>query len=198
MSEHHTFPVPDAWAEKAWADNDKYQAMYKQSIDDPEAFWGEQGKRIDWIKPYSKVKETDFTGNVDISWYSDGTLNASANCLDRHLATRGDQTAIIWEGDDPNEAKTITYAELHKEVCQFANGLKSIGAKKGDRITLYMPMIPEALVAMLACARIGAVHSVVFGGFAANELAKELGPGKNVVVVLPDTGERYFSFNKYF
>ena len=190
MSEHHTFPVPDAWAEKAWADNDKYQAMYKQSIDDPEAFWGEQGKRIDWIKPYSKVKETDFTGNVDISWYSDGTLNASANCLDRHLATRGDQTAIIWEGDDPNEAKTITYAELHKEVCQFANGLKSIGAKKGDRITLYMPMIPEAAVAMLACVRIGAVHSIVFGGFSPDALAGRIVGCDSNIIITADEGLR--------
>ena len=190
MSEHHTFPVPDAWAEKAWADNDKYQAMYKQSIDDPEAFWGEQGKRIDWIKPYNKVKEVDFTGNVDISWYADGTLNASANCLDRHLATRGDQTAIIWEGDDPNEAKTITYAELHKEVCQFANGLKSIGAKKGDRITLYMPMIPEAAVAMLACVRIGAVHSIVFGGFSPDALAGRIVGCDSNIIITADEGLR--------
>jgi acetyl-CoA synthetase len=190
MSEHHTFPVPDAWAEKAWADNDKYQAMYKQSIDDPEAFWGEQGKRIDWIKPYNKVKEVDFTGNVDISWYADGTLNASANCLDRHLATRGDQTAIIWEGDDPNEARTITYAELHKEVCQFANGLKSIGAKKGDRITLYMPMIPEAAVAMLACVRIGAVHSIVFGGFSPDALAGRIVGCDSNIIITADEGLR--------
>jgi acetyl-CoA synthetase len=190
MSEHHTFPVPDAWAEKAWADNDKYQAMYKQSIDDPDAFWGEQGKRIDWIKPYTKVKDVDYTGNVDISWYSDGTLNASANCLDRHLATRGDQTAIIWEGDDPNDAKTITYAELHKEVCQFANGLKSIGAKKGDRITLYMPMIPEAAVAMLACVRIGAIHSIVFGGFSPDALAGRIVGCDSNIIITADEGLR--------
>jgi acetyl-CoA synthetase len=190
MSDHHTFPVPDAWAEKAWADNDKYKAMYQQSIDDPEAFWGEEGKRIDWIKPYTKVKDVDFTGDVKINWYSDGTLNASANCLDRHLATRGDQTAIIWEGDDPNESKNITYAELHKEVCQLANGLKSIGAKKGDRITLYMPMIPEAAVAMLACVRIGAVHSIVFGGFSPDALAGRIVGCDSNIIITADEGLR--------
>jgi acetyl-CoA synthetase len=190
MSDHHVFPVPDAWAEKAWANNDQYLEMYQQSIDDPDAFWGEQGKRIDWIKPYTKVKNVDFNGDVNISWYEDGTLNASANCLDRHLATRGDQTAIIWEGDDPAESKTITYAQLHKEVCQLANGLKSIGAKKGDRITLYMPMIPEAAVAMLACVRIGAVHSIVFGGFSPDALAGRIVGCDSNIIITADEGLR--------
>lgn len=140
--------------------------MYEQSIVDPTSFWREHGKRLDWIKPYTKVKNTTFgPSQVSIKWFEDGTLNASANCLDRHLPKRGDQTAIIWEGDDPKNSKHITYRELHREVCKFANALKSLGAKKGDRITIYMPMIPEAAIAMLACTRIGAVHSVVFGGF---------------------------------
>jgi acetyl-CoA synthetase len=190
MSEHQTFPVPDAWSEKAWADNAKYQDMYKQSIADPDAFWGEQGKRIDWIKPYTQVKDVDYTGDVNIKWYADGTLNASANCLDRHLATRSDQTAIIWEGDDPNDSRTMTYAELHAEVCKLSNGLKSIGAKKGDRITIYMPMIPEAAVAMLACTRIGAIHSIVFGGFSPDALAGRIKGCDSNIIITADEGVR--------
>src|SRR3712207_2632697 len=138
--------------------------MYRHSVEDPDGFWGEHGRRIDWIKPYTKVKNTSFApGQASIRWFEDGTLNVAANCTDRHLATRGDQVAIIWEGDDPNEQKLITYRELHAEVCRFANVLKKHGVKRGDRVTLYLPMIPEATYAMLACARIGAVHSVEIG-----------------------------------
>ena len=145
--------------------------MYRQSVGDPIRFWSEHGKRIDWIKPYTKIKDVSYAyDDVHIRWYYDGKLNAAANCIDRHLETRGDQTAIIWEGDDPNEDLIITYKELHEHVSKFANGLKAIGAKKGDRICIYMPMIPEAAYAMLACARIGAIHSVVFGGFSPDAL----------------------------
>jgi acetyl-CoA synthetase len=184
-------PVPQDWAKRAWADEAKYSEMYKASIDDPEAFWGEQGKRIHWMKPYTRVKDVSFAhDDVHIRWYYDGTLNASANCLDRHLSTRGDQTAIIWEGDDPKDSKRITYAELHEKVCRFANALKAIGAKKGDRITIYMPMIPEATVAMLACARIGAVHSVVFGGFSPDSLAGRIQDCDSNIVITADEGVR--------
>ncbi len=183
-------PVSPDWAKRAWIDNAKYKAMYDHSVKDPEGFWGEHGKRIDWIKPYTKVKDTSFTGDVHIRWYHDGTLNASANCLDRHLAKRGDQTAIIWEGDDPKDSKTITYRELHVEVCKFANVLKAQGVKKGDRVTIYLPMIPEAAVAMLACARIGAVHSVVFGGFSPDSLSGRIQDCDSNVVVTSDEGVR--------
>ncbi|MCP4326876.1 MAG: acetate--CoA ligase [Alphaproteobacteria bacterium] len=190
MSEDIVVPVPQEWAEKAWADNAKYLEMYERSVADPEGFWGEHGTRLDWIRPYSQVKDVSFEGDVHIKWYADGTLNAAANCLDRHLARRGDQTAIIWEGDDPGDDKHITYRELHEEVCRFANGLKSIGAKKGDRITIYMPMIPEAAVAMLACARIGAVHSVVFGGFSPDSLAGRIQDCDSNIVITADEGIR--------
>jgi len=184
-------PVPQDWAKRAWADEAKYTEMYRASIDDPGAFWGEQGRRIHWMKPYTKVKDVSFAhDDVHIRWYYDGTLNASANCLDRHLSTRGDQTAIIWEGDDPKDSKRITYAELHEEVCKFANALKAIGASKGDRITIYMPMIPEAAVAMLACARIGAVHSVVFGGFSPDSLAGRIQDCDSNIVITADEGVR--------
>ena len=191
MSEHPVFPVPDSVAKAAHINNDRYLEMYKHSVEDPEAFWGEEGKRIDWIKPYTKVKDTDFDAdNLHIRWYYDGQLNASANCLDRHLADKGDQVAIIWEGDDPNEDKKITYRELHAEVCKFANGLKSIGAKKGDRITIYMPMIPEATVAMLACARIGGVHAIVFGGFSPDALAGRIQDCACNIIITADEGLR--------
>ena len=137
MSQNEIFPVPDDWAQRAFADNKQYLAMYQQSVDDPNAFWGEQGKRIDWFKPYTQVKNTTYGPNdVAIKWFEDGTLNASHNCLDRHLEIRGDQTAIIWEGDDPTDDKILTYRELHSEVCKFANGLKFLGVKKGDRVTI--------------------------------------------------------------
>ncbi|MEE8332872.1 MAG: acetate--CoA ligase [Alphaproteobacteria bacterium] len=191
MSDNTLFPVRDDVAKAAHADDDKYQAMYQASIDDPEAFWGEHGKRINWIKPYTQVKDASFdAADLHIRWYHDGTLNASANCLDRHLSTRGDQVAIIWEGDEPDQDKKITYRELHEEVCKFSNGLKAIGAKKGDRITIYMPMIPEAAVAMLACARIGAIHSVVFGGFSPTSLAGRIHDCDSNIVITADEGIR--------
>ena len=166
------YNVPAEWASRAFVNNEKYLAMYKRSVEDPDGFWGEIGKRIDWIKPYTKVKNTSYApDNVSIKWYEDGTLNVSANCIDRHLKTRADQVAIIWEGDDPTHDEKITYRQLHERVCKFANVLKANGVKKGDRVTIYLPMIPEAAYAMLACARIGAVHSVVFGGFSPDSLA---------------------------
>ncbi len=191
MSHHELFPVPESFASGAHADNDKYLAMYKQSVEDPEGFWGEQGKRIDWFTPYTKVKDVSYDADdLHVKWYYDGTLNASYNCLDRHLETRGDQTAIIWEGDDPSEDSKLTYRELHEQVCKFANGLKSIGAKKGDRITLYMPMIPEAAVAMLACVRIGAIHSIVFGGFSPDALAGRVHDCDSNIIITADEGLR--------
>ena len=190
MSEQHIFPVADALAQSAWCDNATYLAMYKRSVEDPEGFWAEHGKRIDWIKPYSKIKATDFKAPVSIKWLYDGTLNASANCLDRHLAKRGDQTAILWEGDDPKDSKAITYRQLHAAVCRLANALKGLGFGKGDIVTIYMPMIPEAAVALHACARIGAVHSVVFGGFSPEALAGRIQDGKSVCVITADEGVR--------
>ena len=185
------YPVSTEWASRAFVDNAKYQAMYDASVRDPEAFWGEQGKRIDWIKPYSKVKNTSYEpGKVHIEWFGDGTTNVSMNCIDRHLPQRANQTAIIWEGDDPSESKHITYQELHDEVCRFANVLKYHGVKKGDAVTLYMPMIPEAAYAMLACARIGAVHSIVFGGFSPDSLAGRIEGCKSKVVITADEGLR--------
>ena len=191
MSDTNLFPVPADVAADAWADNDKYREMYDRSVNDPEGFWGEHGKRIDWFKPYTKVKDVSYDKkDLHVRWFYDGKTNAAYNCLDRHLETRGDQTAIIWEGDDPKDDKKITYRELHAEVCKFANGLKSIGAKKGDRITIYMPMIPEAAVAMLACARIGAIHSVVFGGFSPDALAGRIQDCECNIVITADEGLR--------
>jgi acetyl-CoA synthetase len=190
MSENLVFPVSDSVALNAWADNKKYMEMYQESVDDPEAFWGEQGKRIDWIKPYSNVKDTEFTGRVQIKWYCDGTLNASYNCLDRHLKARGNQTAIIWEGDNPEVSKKLTYKQLHEEVCKLSNAMKNEGIKKGDVVTIYMPMVPEAAVAMLACARIGAIHSVVFGGFSPEALAGRIDDCASSYVITADEGVR--------
>jgi len=191
MSEVRVYPVPTAVAASAHCDKDKYLEMYRQSVDDPEGFWGEHGKRIDWIKPYTKVKDTTFDRHhLHIKWFYDGTLNASANCLDRHLADRGDQVAILWEGDDPAQDKRITYRELHEQVCRFANGLKSLGVKKGDIVTIYMPMIPEAAIAMLACARVGAPHSVVFGGFSPDSLAGRIQDCDSRYVITADEGVR--------
>jgi acetyl-CoA synthetase len=184
---------PDAkMAAESHADKATYEAMYEASVSDPAAFWGEHGKRLDWIKPYSTVKNTSFTpGNIDIRWFEDGTLNVAANCIDRHLETRGDQTAIIWEPDSPDEdAKHITYKDLHSEVCKFANGLKALGVGKGDRVILYMPMIPEAAYAMLACARIGAIHSIVFAGFSADALGARVNGCNAKVVVTADGAPR--------
>ncbi len=191
MSDNTLFPVPAETAAEAWVDNDKYLSMYQQSVEDPEGFWAEHGKRIDWFKPFSKVKDVSYDkDDLHIRWFYDGTTNAAYNCLDRHLETRGDQTAIIWEGDDPKDDKTITYRELHAEVCKFANGLKAIGAKKGDRITIYMPMIPEAAVAMLACVRIGAIHSIVFGGFSPDALAGRIQDCDCNIIITADEGIR--------
>ncbi|WP_290784887.1 acetate--CoA ligase [Halomonas sp.] len=189
--QQNVYPVRDDIAAKAWADKATYQAMYQQSVDDPDTFWAEQAKRIDWVKVPSKIKHTSFdTHHVDIRWFEDGTLNASANCLDRHLEQRGDQTAIIWEGDDPNDSKLITYRELHAQTCQLSNALKELGIGKGDVVTLYMPMIPEAAVAMLACARIGAVHSVVFGGFSPDALAQRVVGANSKLVITADESVR--------
>ncbi|HDG0629582.1 TPA: acetate--CoA ligase [Serratia marcescens] len=169
----------------------EYQEYYQQSVQDPEAFWGEHGKILDWIKPYTKVKNTSFDpGHVSIRWFEDGTLNLAANCLDRHLAERGDQTAIIWEGDDPTQSKKVTYKQLHHDVCQFANVLKKLGVKKGDVVAIYMPMVPEAAVAMLACARIGAVHSVIFGGFSPEAVAGRIIDSNAKLVITADEGLR--------
>ena len=165
------FPVSRDWRERAFIDRAKYEAMYAQSLKDPDGFWREHAGRIDWIKPFTKVKNVSWNpDNLFIKWFEDGTLNVSANCIDRHLPKRAKQTAIIWEGDDPKDSRHITYEELHREVCRFANVLKAHNVKKGDRVTIYLPMIPEAAYAMLACARIGAVHSVVFAGFSQDTL----------------------------
>ena len=178
-------------AKSALIDANGYAALYQDSIANPDQFWAEHGKRIDWIKPYSQISDVSFDAkDLHIKWYADGTLNAAANCLDRHLSTRGDQTAIIWEGDEPDQHRHITYRELHEDVCKFANVLKANGAKKGDRITIYMPMIPEATVAMLACVRIGAVHSVVFGGFSPDALAGRIQDCDSTMVITADEGVR--------
>ncbi|MCE2493759.1 MAG: acetate--CoA ligase [Alphaproteobacteria bacterium] len=191
MSEQTLYPVPEDWKSRTLCDNDSYLRMYEQSIADPEAFWAEQGKRIDWIKPYTKVKDVSYAADdLHIRWFHDGTLNVSANCIDRHLASRGDKPAIIWEGDDPDNDKTITYRELHDEVCKLANGLKSIGVKKGDRVTIYLSMIPELAYSMLACARIGAIHSVVFGGFSPDSLAGRIQDCDSSVIITSDEGIR--------
>jgi acetyl-CoA synthetase len=185
------YPVPSEWARRAWINADQYAKLYKRSVEDPNGFWGEAGRRLDWIKPYTKVKNTSFDpANVSIKWFEDGTLNVSANCIDRHLATRGDQVAIIWEGDDPTADEKITYRQLHERVCKFANVLKGMGAKKGDRVTIYLPMIPEAAYAMLACARIGAIHSIVFGGFSADSLQNRVEDADSKLIITSDEGYR--------
>jgi len=183
--------VPADWAKSAYVDDAKYRAMYAASVADPDAFWREHGKRIDWIKPYTKVKNTSFgPGDVSIKWFEDGVTNVSVNCIDRHLPKRANQTALIWEGDDPAHSKHITYAELSNKVNRLANALKSHGVKKGDRVTIYLPMIPEAAYAMLACARIGAVHSVVFGGFSPDSIAGRITDAKSTIVITADEGLR--------
>ncbi len=185
------FPVTNDFAAQALIDNETYQAMYAESIADPESFWNKHGKRIDWIKPYTKIKNTKYNKeDVSIKWYEDGTLNACWNCVDRHLEEYGDQIAIIWEGDEPDQSANITYKQLHEEVCLFANTLKANGVRKGDRVTIYMPMIPEAAYAMLACARIGAVHSVVFGGFSPEALAGRILDCESTCVITADEGVR--------
>jgi acetyl-CoA synthetase len=185
------YNVAAEWTSRAWVDNAKYLAMYKRSVEDPNQFWGEAGKRIDWIKPYTRVKNSSYApDNVSIKWYEDGTLNVSANCIDRHLKKRADQIAIIWEGDDPTHDEKITYRQLHERVSKFANVLKANGVKKGDRVTIYLPMIPEAAYAMLACSRIGAVHSVVFGGFSPDSLAGRVVDADSKFIITADEGVR--------
>ena len=189
--ENQLFPVPEETAKQALIDAGRYDALYAQSINDPLTFWKEQAARIDWIKPFTNVKATSYDPeNLSIKWYEDGTLNACVNCVDRHLADKADQTAIIWEGDEPTDDKKITYRELHEQVCRFAGALKTRGVKKGDRVTIYMPMIPEAAYAMLACARIGAVHSVVFGGFSPDALAGRILDCGSTCVITADEGVR--------
>jgi acetyl-CoA synthetase len=189
--EEHIHEVSADWKQRAYIDEGKYEDWYRRSIADPNAFWAEHGKRIHWMKPFHKVKNTSFgPGNVSIKWFEDGTTNVAYNCIDRHLDKRGDQVAIIWEGDDPNESRKITYRELHDEVCLFANILRNRNIGKGDTVTIYMPMIPEAAYAMLACARIGAVHSVVFGGFSPDSLASRIEGCKSRVVITADEGLR--------
>ncbi|NNE51066.1 MAG: acetate--CoA ligase [Sulfitobacter sp.] len=187
-----TYPPSDEMAANAHVDAARYEEMYAASINDPDTFWAEQGKRVDWIKPFTQVQDVDFTlGNVKINWYADGELNVSANCIDRHLDSRGDQTAIIWEPDNPEEeAKHITYRELHASTCKMANILHDLGVTKGDRVIIYMPMIPEAAYAMLACARIGAIHSIVFAGFSPDALAARVNGSQAKVVITADEAPR--------
>ena len=190
MSEHKTYPVPEAFAESAHIDSAKYQEMYQQSVDDPEGFWAQQAEQfVTWTKKWDKVWDWDYREGK-IKWFEGGKLNAAYNCLDRHLDERGDQVAIVWEGDDPAEDKKITYRQLHEEVCRFGNALKTRGVKKGDRVSIYMPMVPEAAVAMLACARIGAVHSVVFGGFSPDALKDRILDSDCHVLITADEGLR--------
>jgi len=190
MSHERLYPILAEVARKAWVDEKKYFEMYDSSVRHPESFWGEQGKRLHWFKPYTKVKDTSFLGDVQIRWYEDGALNASYNCIDRHLSSRGGQAAILWEGDSPEKKRRITFTELHENVCRFANVLKQRGVGKGDRVTIYMPMIPETTYAMLACARIGAIHSVVFGGFSPESLAVRIQDCQSRWVVTADEGLR--------
>ena len=186
-----THPVPPEWAQRAYVDAAGYAAKYAAALDQPEAFWREESARIDWIKPWTKLSQCSFDeADFGIEWFSDGTLNVSANCLDRHLAERGEQVAIIWEGDDAAQQRKLTYRELHGEVCRMANALKALGAKRGDRVTIYLPMIPEAAMAMLACTRIGAIHSIVFGGFSPEALAGRIQDCDSNLVITADAGMR--------
>ena len=191
MTETSVYPVPTDFAAQANLSPEKYREMYAASIADPDAFWGEHGKRLDWSKPYTTVKDVSWDkSDLHVRWYSDGELNVAYNCIDRHLATRGDKVALIWEGDDPSDAATVTYKQLHSAVCRFANVLKDMGVKKGDRVTIYMPMILEAAYAMLACARIGAVHSIVFGGFSPEALAGRITDCDSQFMITADEGIR--------
>ncbi len=184
-------PVPKEWKSRALIDAATYERMYADSISDPDGFWREQAHRIDWIVPFKKVKDVSWNpDDLHIRWFEDGCLNVAANCIDRHLEKRGAQTAIVWEGDDPTQSRHITYAELHREVCKFANVLKAHGVKKGDRVTIYLPMIPEAAYAMLACARIGAVHSVIFAGFSPDSIAGRVLDCASTIVLTADEGMR--------
>src|SRR3990167_6264129 len=185
------YEVPAEWKKRAYLDDAKYREMYARSIKDPNGFWAEHAKRLDWIKAPTKIKNSSFAANnVSIKWFEDGVLNLAYNCIDRHLAKRGNQTAILLEGDDPKEDKKITYRALHAEVCRFANVLKALGVKKGDRVTIYLPMIPEAAISMLACSRICAIHSVVFGGFSPDSLAGRIEDCGSTCIVTADEGVR--------
>ncbi len=191
MTDEKIYPVPAAIATSAWADRAKYEELYQASTNDPESFWRLQARRLNWIEPFTVVQDVSYDkDDLHIRWFSDGKLNVAENCLDRHLDKRAEQTAIIWESDDGNEERHISYRELHEEVCRLANALKGLGAKKGDRITIYMPMIPETVVAMLACARIGAVHSVVFGGFSPAALRGRIEDCASNFVITADEGVR--------
>ncbi|EFG9152609.1 acetate--CoA ligase, partial [Escherichia coli] len=190
MSDGKVYKVQAAWKKRALIDNDTYLKWYDESIKNPDKFWGKHGKRIDWYKPYTKVKNASFKGKVSIKWFEDGLTNVSYNCIDRHLKKRGDQVAIIWEGDNPYDDKKITYKELHEHVCRLANVMKKHGVKKGDRVTIYMPMIPETAYAMLACTRIGAIHSIVFGGFSPDALAGRIVGCESTFVITADEGLR--------
>jgi len=184
-------PVTPDWKQRAYIDDAKYRELYARSVSDPESFWADEAGRIDWIKPFTRVKDTSFgPGSVSIKWFEDGATNVAQNCIDRHLLRLKNHTAIIWEGDDPKDSKHITYQELHDEVCRLANVLKAHGVKKGDTVTIYLPMIPEAAYAMLACARIGAVHSVVFGGFSPDSLAGRIADCRSKLLITADEGRR--------
>ena len=190
-SEELIFKVPKKWSRSAYVDKAQYEKKYKLSIKDNENFWKKEGKRIDWIKPYKKIKDIKYSKNdVKIKWYYDGTLNASANCIDRHLNDKKNKTAIIWVGNNPKDSKQISYKELHTNVCKTANGLKEIGVKKGDRVTIYLTMIPELAYVMLACARIGAVHSIIFGGFSADSIAGRINDCQSDYIITADEGLR--------
>ena len=189
MEDSTIFPAPKP-DRKPWADKETYQRMYEDSTKNPEKFWAEQANSLDWIKKWDTVKNTSFEGDIHIRWFEGAELNVCYNCIDRHLKKRGKQTAMIWEGDDPNESKKITYNQLYKEVCRFANVLKKLEVKKGDTVTIYMPMIPEAAYAMLACTRIGAVHSVVFGGFSPEALKGRIDNCNSNIVITADEGRR--------
>ena len=184
-------PVLEDWKKRAFVGSADYAARYAESVQDPDGFWAKEAGRLDWLKPFTKVSDVSFEAqDLHIRWFEDGALNVAANCIDRHLAKRGNQTAIIWEGDDPKDSKRISYRQLHDEVCRFANVLKARGVKKGDRVTIYLPMIPEAAYAMLACARIGAIHSVVFGGFSPDSLAGRIIDCDSKIVITADEGLR--------
>ncbi len=190
-SQELIFKVPKKWSKSAYVNKSQYEKKYKLSIKDNENFWKKEGKRINWIRPYTKIKDIKYSKTeVRIKWYYDGTLNASANCIDRHLKDKKNKTAIIWVGDDPKDSKQISYEELHKNVCKTANGLKELGIKKGDRVTIYLTMIPELAYIMLACARIGAIHSIIFGGFSPDSIAGRINDCKSDYIVTADEGVR--------
>ena len=191
MTNTKLFPIPSGLAETSWCNEARYFELYRQSIETPEAFWAKQAERLHWFKRWTKVKSGNFSGDIQVRWFEGGKLNASVNCIDRHLETKGDKIALIFEPDDPSkEAQKITYHQLYEEVCRWANVLKSQGVKKGDRVTIYMPMIPQAVYALLACARLGAVHSVIFGGFSPSSIAERIRDCESQFVITADEGLR--------